>query len=307
MEKPMALSDNARGALLMMASMAGFTINDTFMKSLSDHLPLFQLLFLRGVGTIIAITVIAKWLGLLHLRFPVADRKLILIRSIAEIGSTYFFMVALFHIPLANVSAIFQALPLAITLAGMVFLGEQVGWRRLIAILIGFGGVMLIIRPGGDGFSSYSLYALASVACVVVRDLVVRRMSDHVPSLVVALGAAVAVTVSSGLASLTTEWVQPDAQDILKILGALCFLVAAYLSSIATMRVGNLGFVAPFRYTGLLWALMLGLVIFGDWPDGLTLIGAMIIVATGLFTLFRERMLAATQRRATALAQSAAP
>jgi len=287
----MALSDNSRGALLMMASMASFTINDTFMKAMADHLPLFQLLVLRGVGAVLATALVAHWLGMLHLRFSTSDRWLVVVRSIAEIGSTYFFLTALFNMPLANVSAIFQALPLAITLAGMLFLREKVGWKRLAAIIIGFGGVMLIVQPGGEGFNSYSLNALASVACVVVRDLVVRRMSAEVPSLMVALGAGVAVTLFGIVASTQVAWVAPTALDGLFILCATGFLVAGYLFSVATMRVGDLGFVAPFRYTGLIWALVLGLVVFGDWPDVWTFAGSAIIVATGLFTLWRERRL----------------
>lgn len=286
----MALTANARGALLMMASMASFTINDTFMKAMADHLPLFELLVLRGLGAIVITALIAHQIGMLHLRFGRADRKLVVIRSLAEIGSTYFFLTALFNMPIANVSAIFQALPLAITLAGMVFLRETVGWRRMTAIIVGFGGVMLIVQPGGDGFNLYSLNALASVACVVVRDLVVRRMSSAVPSLMVALGAGVAVTSFGLVASTQIVWVAPSALDWLFILCAMAFLVAGYLFSVATMRVGDLGFIAPFRYTGLIWALVLGLVVFGDWPDLWTLAGSAIIVATGLFTLWRERL-----------------
>ena len=288
----MALSDNARGAALMTASMASFTINDTFMKSLSDHVPLFQLLFLRGTGTVILMLLIAAWTGVLHLRFPAKDRRLVIIRSVAEVGSTFFFMLALFHMPLANVSAIFQALPLAITLAGAVFLHEPVGWRRMAAIAVGFGGVLLIVRPGGEGFNLYALAALASVACVVVRDLVVRPMSKEVPSLIVALAAGCAVTGSAGIASLSEVWVMPSLTEWAAMAGAMGFLICGYFCAIATMRSGDLGFVAPFRYTGLIWALVLGLIFFEDWPDSLTFLGASIIVATGLFTFFRERRLA---------------
>lgn len=304
----MSLSDNSRGALLMMASMASFTINDTFMKEMADHLPLFELLVLRGAGAVAAISLAAYWLGMLHLRFARRDRWLVVVRSLAEIGSTYFFLTALFNMPLANVSAIFQALPLAITLAGMVFLREKVGWKRLMAIVIGFGGVMLIVQPGSDDFNAYSLNALASVACVVVRDLVVRRMSAAVPSLMVALGAAVSVTTFGALASTRVIWMMPSVLDWLFILSATSFLVSGYLFSVATMRVGDLGFVAPFRYTGLIWALVLGLLVFGDWPDPMTFAGSAIIVATGLFTLLRERRIAlADPLHRAALAASAAP
>ncbi len=299
----MALSQNSQGALLMMAGQACFTINDAFMKLMAGDVPLMQLLVLRGMGTVVAMAAIAWWLGMLHLRFPARDRWLVLARSAAEIGSTYFFLTALFHMPIANMSAIFQALPLAITLAGAMFLGETVGWRRLLAIVIGFCGVLLVVRPGTEGFNVYSLYALAAVACVVVRDLVVRRMSAEVPSLMVALGAGVAVTLFSGVASTAVDWVRPSGLQVGYIIAAGTFVVAGYHFAIATMRVGDLGFVAPFRYTGLLWALVLGLLVFGDWPDFLTILGSGIIVATGIFTLMRERRL----RISGAAGQSATP
>ena len=285
----MAISDNARGASFMMASMACFTINDAFMKSMAGEIPLFELIFLRGIGSIVTLLVIARWLGMLHLGFPARDRRFVAIRSVAEIGSTVCFLIALFNMPLANISAIFQALPLAIALAAILFLREKIDRAQLIAIVVGFGGVVLIVQPGGAGFNIYSLVALGSVVCVVVRDLVVRPMSSEVPSLIVALGAAVAVTVAAGLLSVSENWVMPSTKQAGAILGAMAFLVAGYFCSVMTMRVGNLGFVAPFRYTGLLWALVLGLAVFGDWPDELTVTGAAIIVATGLFTLLRER------------------
>lgn len=285
----MKISENGQGALLMMASMACFTINDTFMKSMAGQIPLFELIVLRGIGSIATLLVIAQAMGMLHLRFPPRDRWFVAIRSVAEIGSTLCFLIALFHMPLANVSAIFQALPLAIALAAIVFLRERVDWVQWVVITVGFVGVVLIVQPGGAGFNIYSLLALGSVACVVVRDLVVRPMSAEVPSLIVALGAAVAVTCASGLLSLADTWVRPSPVQAGAILGAMVFLVAGYFCSVMAMRRGNLGFVAPFRYTGLLWALLLGHLVYGDWPDGWTLTGAAIIVASGIFMLWCER------------------
>ena len=128
------LTDNTRGALLMMASMAGFTLNDTFMKALSGEMPLFQLIFLRGILTTLAIGAMAWYVGALHLRIPRRDRALITLRMFAEIGSAYFFLTALYNMPLANVSAIMQSLPLVVTLAAALFFGEPLGWRRMTAI-----------------------------------------------------------------------------------------------------------------------------------------------------------------------------
>ncbi len=275
----------------MAAAMMTFTVNDSFTKTLSDVLPLSQLLFLRGAGVTICLLVMALVLG--QIRFDLAPRDwfLMCIRTAGELGGAYFFITALFHMPLANVSAILQVLPLSVTLAGALFFGEVLGWRRLMAILVGFAGVMLIVRPGGADFNVYSLYALAAVACVTLRDLVVRRLSRSVPSLMVSLVAAFGVTLVAGIASLAADWQPLNVKEALHLGGATLFVIFGYIFSVAAMRVGEIGFVAPFRYASLLTALILGVVVFGEFPSALTLIGAGIVVATGIFTLIREQRL----------------
>lgn len=285
------LSPNLTGALLMMAGMACFTLNDTLLKATGGEVPLFQLLFLRGLLASILIAGLAWLRGALHLRIERRDWKIIAIRSGAEVAAAYFFVAALLNMPLANITAILQVLPLTVTLGAALFFGDPVGWRRMLAIAIGFCGMLLIVRPGPEGFSLWSAYALIAVVCVTVRDLSTRRLSRAVPSLMVTLCASASVFVASGLASLGTPW-QPLAGDMtaLIVLAAI-FVVGGYFFSVQVMRVGDVSFVAPFRYTGLIWALVLGWLVFGDFPKPLTLIGAAIIVGTGLFTLYRERNL----------------
>lgn len=282
------MTPNQMGALFMMASMASFTLNDTFFKITGGAVPLFQLLFLRGVLTTVLVILLAKWLKALHFAISRRDWGLIGLRSLAELGAAYFFVTALFNLPLANVTAILQALPLTVTLGGALFFKEAVGWRRMSAILIGFVGMLLIVRPGPDGFSIYSTYALMAVLCVTLRDLSTRRLSSDVPSMVVTLSASVIVTVFSGIASLATPWVAVSGVNIWMIIASSFCIFGGYYFSVRVMRVGEISFIAPFRYTGLVWALILGFLVFGDWPDYLTLIGAGIVVATGLFTLYRE-------------------
>lgn len=285
------LSDNIRGALLMMGAMAAFTFNDAFMKALADELPLFQAIFFRGIGAILCLTVMCKVFGQLRFDLSARDWFLVLIRTIGEVGGTYFFLTALFHMPIANVSAILQALPLAVSLAAAIFLGESLGWRRLTAICVGFAGVLLIIQPGGADFSSYSFFALAAVACVTLRDVAVRRMSRTVPSVFVALVAAVGVTSLGAIGSLFIQWQAFTTTSALQLTGATGFLIFGYIASVSAMRVGEIAFVAPFRYTSLLIAVVLGIVVFGEWPNLLALTGAVVVVATGLFTLYRETQL----------------
>lgn len=283
------MSPNFRGALLMMGSMAAFTFNDATVKLLGNSMPLFQIVTLRGTLTCIWIYCLARYLGTLHLRFSGRDKGLILLRCLTEVGATYFFLTALMNMPLANVTAVLQALPLTVTLGAALLFHEQVGWRRSLAIGIGFCGMLLIVRPGPDGFSVHSIYALAAVTCVTARDLLTRKMSKDVPSMMVTLATALAVTLSAGMASLGIEWVPVTAQMGAMVIGASVFVLGGYLFSVMVMRVGDVGFVAPFRYSSLLWALLLGWLLFGDWPDSVTMLGALLVVAAGLFTLFRER------------------
>lgn len=290
--------DNLKGAGLMMASMAAFTFNDVCMKALSGQIPLFQAIFLRGLLTCLLIWVVGRRMGAIRLALPRRDWGLIGLRSAAEIGATFFFLTALFHMPIANVTAILQALPLTVALAAALFFREPLGWRRLVAIGVGFGGVMLIVRPGAEGFSIYSLYALAAVGFVTLRDLTARRLSPGVPSITVALITAMVITVAGGLASTMQGWAPVDGRALGLISLAAGFILVGYLASVAVMRVGEIGFIAPFRYTGLIWALLLGFVVFGDWPAPLTLMGAAIVVAMGLFTLYRERQLRRKAQRA---------
>ena len=285
----MPLSPNLRGALLMTGSMTAFTVNDAFMKVLSEAFPFFQLLLLRSVLTTSFIALLAWQAGAFRVQISRSNWQLMLIRTLAEIGAAYFFLNALFNMPIANVTAIIQALPLTVTLGAAIVLNEPVGWRRFAAIAIGFLGVMMIVRPGGEGFSLYSTFALLAVLCVTIRDLAARRLSVEVPSLFVALTAAIGVTIFSFSGAMFVEWEAMGGRDLALLGCAALAIIGGYLFSVMAMRVGEIGFVAPFRYSSLVAALIIGFLVFNEWPDGWTQIGAAIVVATGLFTLWRGR------------------
>ena len=288
----MQLSDNARGVILMNVAMAAFTLNDTAMKAAMVTVPLFQAITLRGAVATLALGIIAWRMGALRPRLPRRDLGFLALRGVAELVATLLFLAALVHMPIANLSAIMQVLPLAVTLAAAVFLHQPVGWRRLTAIVIGFLGVLIIIRPGTAGFDHWSLMGLGSVLAVVVRDLATRQMSRALPSATVALSAA-ALVLLMGVAGTAQEgWVPVARHEVLLLGAAAVALIAGYLSVVMVMRVGEISLIAPFRYMALLWAIVLGWLVFGDFPDHLTLIGAAIVVATGIFTLLRERRLA---------------
>lgn len=294
----MAISDNLRGVAYMCLSMLAFTVNDTFMKSVTAEVPLFQVIFLRGMIAISGLVGIGLVTGAFRQRLVGGDWRLIGLRSSAEVFATLSFLIALLHMELANLSAIMQALPLAVTLGAALVFGDRIGWRRMTAILVGFGGVMIIIRPGTSTFDGWSLMGVASVLAVVVRDLSVRRLGPHVPSIIVALGAAVVVALMglgfSTLQGVTlfdgmTGWQALTVGQMGRVAGA--FLIVGYLCAVTAMRWGDIGVVAPFRYTSLLWAIGLGFAAFGDLPDGWTLVGAATVVVSGIYTLLRERAL----------------
>jgi len=292
--------DNRRGALLMMAAMGAFVCNDAMMKVALADLPIGQTLFLRGVAASLLTAIIAWQHGGFANRPSGPEARAIGWRTIGEIGGTGCFMVALTHLPLADLTAILQALPLAVTLAAAIFLREQVGWRRWSAILVGFSGVLLIVQPGGSTFSPYAIWALVSVCFITLRDLSTRRIAGRVPSALVAHITAVAVMML-GLVLLPFQSWEPVAwQHIAALLGAAVFLSIGYLTVVAATRTGDIGFVAPYRYTGLVWAILLGVVFFAEMPSVFMLAGSAIIVGAGLYAFWRERRLRNQMRKRAA-------
>ena len=298
----MKISDNTAGAFLMMASMAAYTLNDALIKSLSGSVPLFQVIFLRGCMTTVAVAIIAWWMGAFSKAVSRRDGGAIALRVLGELGGTYLFLSALYNMPMANVTAILQSVPLAITLAALIVFREHVGWRRMGAILFGFLGVLLIVRPGAEGFNLYALYALGAVGCLTLRDLATRALSRETSSMLVTFVTSVAVMLVFGVASAVEgDWTVPGPRDWTIIGGAASLIVVGYLTSIMVVRVGEISFTAPFRYTAILWALLLGWLVFGDWPEPIVLIGAGIVVASGVFTLYREARLGLRKRPAPVL------
>lgn len=285
------MAPNTTGSLLMMASMAAFVLNDTFLKFTDGAVPLFQLIFIRGLLATVLIFILARWLGTLRFKISRQDKGLIALRGLAEIITAYFFLMALFNMPLGNLNAIMQVVPLTVTLGAALFYREAVGWRRMLAIVIGLGGVMLIVRPGVEGFNIWSLYAIAAVLGVTVRDLITRKLSIEVSGMSVTLWTTVAVMLAAGVASTTQEWAVLTPKSAGYICASAFFVLIGYFSSIQAMRTGEVSFIAPFRYTGLVGAMLIGFFVFDEVPRALTLLGAAIVMATGIFTFYRERKL----------------
>ena len=270
--------------------MLAFVLNDGLMKILFTDWSIYQAIFLRGILTIPLMLFFAWKAKQLFVRLSRSDWKLIVIRTASEVGAAIFFLSALAHMPLANVTAILQVLPLAVTMGAAIFLRESVNWRRWLAIFIGFIGVMIIVRPGLEGFSVYSISALGAVACVTVRDLTTSRLSSNAPSMFVALITGIAITVLGAVMLPTIAWAPIYKSHWLILIISAIAIIFGYLFSVMAMRYGDASFIAPFRYTAMLWAIIIGVLLFNDWPDHLTLLGTTIIVATGIYSFYRERL-----------------
>ncbi len=283
------LTENLRGALFMMLSMAGFAANDAVIKAIAGDFGLFPTIFWRGLVACALLALLAAREGTLGWRPSGPDARFVALRGGAEVVTTLCFLTALVHLPLATATAILQTTPLVVTVAAAVFLREKIGWRRYLAAAVGFGGVLIIVRPGSDGFSIYALAALGAVFGITLRDLATRRLTSAAPTYPIALLTAALITAMGGIGTLFVESTPPDALTGLALTGSAMALIVGYVFGIHAMRSGDIGFVSPFRYSILIWALALGLVFFSEVPDAITLVGVVIVTGTGLFTFARER------------------
>ena len=303
----MALSSDMRGSLFMVVSMAGFAINDSLTKLAGAEMNAGQIMLLRGLFATTLIGLIAWQQG--ALRLPrLAFHPLVLTRVASEVLATITFLIGLAHLPLANSSAILQTLPLSITLGAAIFLGEPIGWRRLLAITVGFIGVVIIVRPGFEGFNVFALFSLVSVLFCTARDLATSRAPKQIPSSLISFVTSASVTVAGGFVLFPLGgWQEPRIEIVGVLALAACMVLVGYQFVIMAMRAGNVSAVAPFRYSNLLWAIILGFLVFGDLPDLPMIIGSAIIVASGIYTLLRERRVSRAKPATTSTGPTMAP
>ena len=289
--------NNFKGILLMLIAMAGFTMEDLFMKKLSVNLSTGQILITLGFGSSLVFALMAKSKGY-KLNTKIFWSKGMLIRQFAEGIAAIAFITSLTLIPLSTVAAVFQATPLVITMGAALFLGEAVGWRRWLAIIVGLIGVLIIIRPGLNSFDPNVGYVLIAVLFVTVRDLITRKLPMNVPSTIVSFQAFASLIIAGGILIFLSDQkiVGLDKNQIYFVLGGIIFGVIAYYCIVASTRIGEAGVVTPFRYSRLLFAIIIGFLFFNERPDFLTLLGASIVIMTGIYTVLRERYLARRSR-----------
>lgn len=284
--------DNLRGAILMVLAMAGFAIEDMFIKLAAETLPVGQILIVIGIGGALTYGV---W-ALLRGQPPIAAHMLrgaSGLRAVLESMAALCFVTSLALVPLSLVTTIMQAAPLFVTLGAAVFFGMPVGWRRWTAILVGLFGVLIVLRPFGTTFEAAALFAVAGMLAMSGRDLATRRIPSNISTMQLSTIGFLAV-IPGGILALvvageTMIWPTPLAA---LYLACSVFLgVPALYAIIAANRIGDISFVAPFRYSRIVFGLLGGILVFGETLDTMTLLGAAIIVTSGLYTLLREARL----------------
>ena len=282
--------DNLRGAALMTLAMLGFAGEDMFIKLMAGALPTWQIIAALGCGGALVFGALTVLMGQRLLTRAFLSRA-ILLRNLGELIGTVGFVTALALTPISSASAVLQATPLAVTLGAALFLGEPVGWRRWSAILAGFVGVLLVIRPGLEGFDINSLFAVQAVVGLALRDLCTRRVDRGVSSYQLSFLAFVTLIPAAAVLSLVSPRapVLPDGYLWSMTAGAVLLGALSYYAIVGAMRIGEVSFVTPFRYSRMLFALVVGFFVFRERPDALTLLGAAVIVGSGIYTVLRER------------------
>lgn len=290
---------NRRGILSMTGAMAAFIVNDALVKYASQSMPTAQLICVRGVMASLLVLAVAHALGATA-RIGAIAQGAVALRAGVDAVATMLYLVSLFHLPIANATAINLASPLFITAFAVLFMSERVGWRRWLAIMVGFGGVLLVIQPRAEGFNVFALVCLLATVFHAARDLLTRRIDAGVPSILVTLATAVAVTLLSGVLSVFEGWRAFGLFELALLALASVFLAGGYYLIIDGMRHGEVSLVAPFRYTGLLWALGIGFIVWRDVPNTLAWAGIALLIGSGLYVLHRERVRASDARRGRA-------
>ncbi len=283
--------NNVLAAIAVIA--AGFFLicSDACLRIASSDLPLGQVVAGRSVVGCILLG-FAAWTKSALRWHPAILSPAFGIRVLGELGAALFFIAAILRMPFANAAAILQFIPLVTTVVAARLFAERVGWQRWTAGAVGFAGVLLVLQPGASGFTWWSLLAVAAMLCMSLRDLATTRINRSVPTLLVGAVSAAGVALG-GLALLPfAPWQWPSGEALLLIVASGVFVAGGFYCIVQGMRLGEISAVAPFRYGTMLWALLVGMVVWGEMPNFLAVIGILIVVTAGLAMFAHERRLA---------------
>lgn len=281
--------DNTRGILLMTLSMAGFALEDSFIKLSAGSLNLGLVVVLFGLGGSVIFAALTRAAGQPVLTVNALSR-LMGLRALSEVIGRAGYFLAITLSALSNASIILQATPLVVSLGAIAFFGERVGPRRWLAMGFGFLGVVIVLRPGLDGFTAGSGFAVIGMLGFAGRDLATRAAPPTLSNLQLAFyGFAVLVPTGLILSLGGPPMALPEGKAALWLLAAILSGCVGYYALTAAMRLGEVSVVAPFRYTRLLFALALSWLLFGERLEAPMILGAALIVASGIYLLTHER------------------
>jgi drug/metabolite transporter (DMT)-like permease len=282
-----ALSANQRGILALCGSMVAYTVNDAMVKEIARNHPIGEVIFIRGVFAVLLIGTVVLALGHAKELRRVVSRPVIL-RSLCDGLSTACFVIALVHMKLADLAAVLQVSPLILAALSVLVYREAVGWRRWSAIIVGFIGALFVIKPTPSAFDVWALVALLAAVSSALRETQTRQIDRSIPTIVIAFMGSIAIIMVSLLFAPAEQWHAVPAGDVAMLAGAAVFVgIATFLMTLAFRGV-DLSVVAPFRYSYLLTSAIAGYLVFSELPDGWSVAGAALIVASGLYALHRE-------------------
>ena len=282
-------TNNPRGIALILSAMMLFVGNDALMKVACEFIAPAQAIFVRGWVVMALLLAIAIGQGQLSAWRALAQRDVLLRASLEGVGS-YGYLFALAHLPLAIALAINMSVPLMILPLAVVVLAEHVGWRRWSALVVGFCGVLLIVKPGPEGIDWWALLALASTVAHAMRDVVTRRIPVAIPSVLITALSAAVLLAGTGVVVLYEGWRPVPATALLSLAAAAVMVTAAMYLLVIGTRVGEASVIAGFRYSAVVWGIAVGYAIWGYLPDTAAWIGITLIVGAGLYAAHRERL-----------------
>lgn len=271
-----------RGPLFMIVSTGSYLVNDTMMKLATVGLPSYEVLFLRGAAATLWGFPLLFALGY-GKQIPLIFDRSVLRRNLLELAAILCYVVALANMQIADSTALGQITPLLMLVGSSIFFGERIGGRRMALIGLGFIGALMVAQPTMQGISVYALLALGNATLAAARDLAGRRVPPEVPGMIVAISAIVVVLIGAGAAHLLSErWVMPETRHLLLMAGAGFFLIFGHFFIFMAYRVGPTSAVAPFYYCFTVWAVISGLLVFGQFPNALAVCGILLVVGSGL-------------------------
>lgn len=272
----------------MVLATIAFTVGDAAMKLIAGGLPPGQAVFLRCTGSAAMVALAAACTGAL----AEARRALVPLmawRSAGDAGSALSFQAAVGRMPFADIVGILQLTPLCLTAASAMFLGAHVGWRRWTAVAVGLLGALLVIKPGTSAFNVWAVFAVGTVLFGTLRDITTRKLDGGISPLVIMMISQTGVALVAACFATFEGWHWPAAREAVLIAFSAAVTLLGHLWVIASIRGGDIATVAPFRYAGILWAILLGLIVWGELPDALSLLGMAILIGAGIYVFHRER------------------